>query len=98
MIRPYGVSTAIASTYTAEAWAVEEAAGAVFLPAAGRRINQKVQAVGSYAYYWTATQNYNGSQDKPLAYTIQCGEYAQIDFPSRNPIEGNAVRLVKDVN
>ena len=38
VLRPYGVTTAIAASYTAEEWAIEEAAGSVFLPSAGSRL------------------------------------------------------------
>lgn len=43
------------NTYTIEQWAVMEQAGAVFLPAAGRRIGTDVRFVGSEGYYWSAT-------------------------------------------
>ena len=43
------------NTYTAEQWAVMEAAGAVFLPAAGYRHGTVVYYVGSYGYCWAAT-------------------------------------------
>lgn len=41
--------------YTLAQWAEMEAAGAVFLPAAGRRWGTDVRDVGSYGYYWSTT-------------------------------------------
>ncbi len=43
------------NTYTKEQWSVMEAAGAVFLPAAGYRYDTSVGLAGSYGYYWSAT-------------------------------------------
>lgn len=98
VIRPDGVTTAVASSYTADEWLVEEAAGAVFLPAAGKRayyntgsgwIN-KVEESGSYGYYWSSSQG-DGS------------EAFHLYFNSSSPIVevvgrrvGHAVRLVRD--
>ena len=41
--------------YAAEDWAKMEAAGAVFLPAAGTRNGTDVSNVGSRGYYWSST-------------------------------------------
>ena len=57
VLRPYGVAEAIASSYDAAAWAVEEAAGSVFLPAAGLRYGTSVYDAGSGGYYWSSTCN-----------------------------------------
>lgn len=102
VIRPYGVSTAVASTYTAEAWAVEEAAGTVFLPAAGVRVGNTdtenksyVMSAGSKAFYWTATHYDNGTHN---AYRTNIDAYTTEVTNNANPACGNAVRLVKDVN
>lgn len=43
------------NTYTTEQWATMEAAGAVFLPAAGFRYGSDVYYVGSDGPYWSAT-------------------------------------------
>ena len=102
VIRPDGVSTAVASTYTAEAWAAEEAAGAVFLPAAGVRVGNTdtenksyVVSVGSKAFYWTATHYDNGTHN---AYRTNIDAYTTEVTNNANPACGNAVRLVKDAN
>ena len=57
VIRPDGVETAVASSYAAEAWATEEAAGSVFLPAAGNRDGTWVSSAGSFGYYWSSSYN-----------------------------------------
>ena len=44
-----------ANTYTAEDWAKMEAAGAVFLPAAGMRFDSSVYDVGTIGYYWSSS-------------------------------------------
>lgn len=63
VLRPYGVSDVINSSYTAEAWASEEAAGAVFLPFAGYRTGTTYHAL-DWGYYWSSThwgENSNGA-------------------------------------
>ena len=103
VIRPYGVSTAVAASYDAEAWAVEEAAGAVFLPAAGVRVGDTdaenksyVRSVGTYAFYWTATHYDNSGNHN--AYRTNISSSGVTVTYNANPACGNAVRLVKDVN
>ena len=102
VIRPDGVSAAVAATYTAEAWAVEEAAGAVFLPAAGVRIGDanlenksSVSLVGSKVFYWTATHyNVDGTLN---AYRTYIDAFTTEVTNGGNPACGNAVRLVRDL-
>ena len=43
--------------YTLDEWSKLEAAGAVFLPAAGHRCETKIFALQIYGYYWTATNS-----------------------------------------
>lgn len=57
VIRPDGNTTAVASSYTDEEWADEEALGSVFLPAAGYRDGSGVDGVGVYGYYWSSSPN-----------------------------------------
>ena len=45
------------NSYTLAQWAQMEAAGAVFLPAAGRRKGTNVFDVGTNGYYWSSTSN-----------------------------------------
>lgn len=54
-INTYGNTSWDANTYTAEDWAKMEAAGAVFLPAAGRRDKSSVSDVGAYGNYWSSS-------------------------------------------
>lgn len=46
--------------YTAEQWAKMEAAGAVFLPAAGGRYGTDVNVFGNLGYYWSSTADDDG--------------------------------------
>ena len=91
VIRPDGVSTAVAASYTASGWAVEEAAGSVFLPAACSR-GGKTYNAGSWGDYWSSTP-YN-SDDAYYLYFNQGGQN-----PSSNSgrFGGRSVRLVYDV-
>jgi hypothetical protein len=52
-----GMSGWSTNSYDATAWAKMEAAGAVFLPAAGRRYGTGMSVVGSYGGYWSSTAN-----------------------------------------
>ncbi len=45
------------NSYTLAQWAQMEAAGAVFLPAAGYRYGANVSHVGDYGAYWSSTPN-----------------------------------------
>ena len=68
VIRPDGVSTAIAASYSASDWTTEEAAGAVFLPAAGYRdgeLGTSVYEKGSIGRYWS-----NSCKDLSYAYYL----------------------------
>ena len=90
-IRPDGVSTSFASSYTAEAWAAEEAAGSVFLPLTGIREGTTVSYIGEYAYYQVSEY---------------CGQYVKCAWMNANNFvtdtsvqtrSGKPVRLVHDV-
>lgn len=47
--------TDFTNVYDASKWATMEAAGAVFLPAAGQRNDESVTSAGAQGYYWSAT-------------------------------------------
>ena len=49
------------NSYTLAQWAQMEAAGAVFLPAAGNRYGSNVRNVGASGSYWSSTPNYEMS-------------------------------------
>ncbi|MCR5050220.1 MAG: hypothetical protein K6A36_03965, partial [Paludibacteraceae bacterium] len=78
------------NTYTKEQWAKMEAAGAVFLPAAGYRDSSGVDEVGREGNYWSASSN-----DDSSAYCVF------FDARSLNPSADNthdtgcSVRLVR---
>ena len=87
----YGADNyAIYQTFTADQWSKLEAAGAIFLPAAGYRDGSKVEYVQSNGLYWSAT-----GEDDYARYPI---------FDSNEEYAGGAeryfglsVRLVKDL-
>ena len=78
-------------TFTAAEWSKIEAAGAVFLPAAGYRFGSNVYYVQGYGYYWSATEN--NSYDANYLYFTSDG--ADVDDSRRDL--GRSVRLVKDL-
>lgn len=87
------------NTYTADEWAAMEAAGAVFLPAAGNRPSSTsgISNVGTNGFYWTST-----GYDNTYAYSVKFGgsgssSYAyQADYKSERR-HGLSVRLVYEV-
>lgn len=89
VIRPDGVSTAVAASYTSSEWAVEEAAGSVFLPAAGSRGGTSVGGVGAWGDYWSSTH-----YDSNNAYYLYFN--SSQPYPSNNTgrFGGRSVRLV----
>ena len=87
------------NSYTADEWAVMEAAGAVFLPAAGNRPSSTsgISNVGTTGFYWTTT-----GYDPTYAYSVKFGgtgssSYAyDADYESERH-HGLSVRLVYEV-
>ena len=78
-------------TFTAEQWSKLEAAGAVFLPAAGYRHGTLVYFVQYYGYYWSATEGNGG-----YAYFLYFySDGAYVSYNGR--VLGHSVRLVKDL-
>ena len=78
-------------TFSASDWAKLEAAGAVFLPAAGGRIGSLVVELQEYGYYWSATEEEDGEHANYLS--IKSAEAFTQDY---NRYNGESVRLVKD--
>ena len=79
-------------TFTSEQWAKMEAAGAVFLPAAGYRYITYVGNVQTAGYYWSATE-YDVSR---AGYFVFSSDHSNMmDFDCAR---GRSVRLVKDLN
>ncbi len=56
------------NVYTAEEWQLLEAAGGVFLPAAGLRNVAKISNVQTAGYYWTSTGSATNSNDANRLY------------------------------
>ena len=85
--------SATAASGASNAWVDMEAAGAVFLPAAGYRYGAGVGNVGSYGYYWSSSV-FNGNN----AYSVYFGSGRL--YPQSNDYRSYAysVRLVKDAN
>lgn len=80
------------NTYSKDQWAMMEAAGAVFLPAAGYRNGTEVEEFNEYGAYWTAS-----GRDDNFAY--RCLFYSSILSPGGSNITysyGYSVRLVQD--
>ena len=78
-------------TFTAAEWSKLEAAGAVFLPAAGDRSGSSVGNVQYCGYYWSATK-YNRYFAYPLDFIS-----GEADMSYGNRFSGLPVRLVKDL-
>lgn len=78
------------NTYDASQWASMEAAGAVFLPAAGDRGGADVGGVGYGGYYWSSS-----AYDEFNAWGVYFSDYGVYpdDFISR--YYGQSVRLVR---
>ena len=79
-------------TFTAAQWSKLEAAGAVFLPAAGYRIGSDVYNVQYYGYFGSATVGNGRGEAYYLSfYSGRAGMYVNFRF------YGQSVRLVKDL-
>ena len=77
-----------ANTYTDVEWAKMEAAGAVFLPAAGSRHESSVRDL-EHGYYWSST-----TRDKNIAMTVHFRSGGLDPISSSNRSDGCSVRLV----
>ena len=82
------------SVYSGKDWASFEAAGCVFLPAAGSRNGAELVNAGSYGYYWSSSPN---ASDVKYAYRVNF--YSNILSPAENGnrYRGYSVRLVRPV-
>jgi hypothetical protein len=80
-----------ANIYSKDQWELMEAAGAIFLPAAGDRSGTSVTEVGTYGYYWSSTMN-SSSRAYHIFYTD--GRLRAQDY-DRSLYEGLPVRLVR---
>ena len=88
----YGVEYYAAyQTFTADQWSKLEAAGAVFLPAAGYRNGSNVYNVQNHGFYWSATEDYSSSAFSLL---FSSGGASMRGY---HRSFGLSVRLVKDL-
>ena len=78
-------------TFTADQWSKLEAAGAVFLPAAGYRLGSNVYEVQFRGFYWSATE-----RDSSYARYLYCRS-DKAGMLHNYRIDGRSVRLVKDL-
>lgn len=79
------------NNYEAADWSKMEAAGAVFLPAAGRRKGSEVSDVGAYGLYWSSS---HADSDQSYAY-IMGFDSDKVRVASTNRrYRGSSVRLV----
>ena len=102
-VMPYDVATPSHDefnrySYSLEDWQKLEIAGAVFLPAAGRREENHQYNTNEYIYYWTSTKE---TQDK-VYYLISCNalgndqyEYALPQLWYEKGLYGQSVRLAR---
>ena len=84
------------NVYTLAQWALMEAAGAVFLPAAGVRRGTSTDYVGNDGIYWSWSYTPNGEYDACTMYSRS--DFASISGGGSTRNEGKAVRLVLDNN
>ena len=78
-------------TFTAKQWSKLESAGAVFLPAAGRRFGSSVYSVQKNGCYWSATE-----RDSSYADFLDFGS-GDAGMLGTGRYSGRSVRLVKDL-
>ena len=80
------------NSYTLAQWAQMEAAGAVFLPAAGSRYGTDVYDVGCYGFYWSSTPYNEGYAYSMVFYSLDLyatyGSYRYYGFSVR-PVQDN---------
>ena len=89
---------ATASSGAANAWVDIEAAGAVFLPAAGYRPTKTVSHVNSQGYYWASTEFH--SYERPIGAAKCIRFYTDSVLPDDQYVRnyGLSVRLVRELD
>ena len=80
---------------TNQTWQSMEAAGAVFLPAAGMRTKSLCSGVGSMGYYWTSYKDDNNGDNAIMISFDNTSLNTQI---SDKKEDGRSVRLVRDLS
>ena len=85
---------------TNQSWQLMEAAGAVFLPAAGGRSKTECNKLGESGFYWSNSSDLDNSEDN--VFLLSFGDNATAQQFEFNPKEsttwdrGSSYRLVKD--
>ena len=79
------------NVYSSSDWATMEAAGAVFLPAAGSRISSTTANIGTLGNYWTSS-HVNGT----TGYAFHVAPSANVMLNNVNYSTGCSVRLVRE--
>ena len=82
------------NSYTENQWAPMEAAGAVFLPAAGSRFSKNVSEVNQKGYYWSATH----AEEDGKAHYIYFRSNGYSVSGATSVSCGYSVRLVRDLD
>ena len=80
--------------YSISEWQLMEALGAVFLPAAGRRVGKTVYSLNDCGYYWSST-DFESSADHEYCYYF---EHNHVYLMSVDVTNGCSVRLVQNSN
>ena len=102
VIRPHGLDKEVQESYTAAQWAVEQAEGSIFLPAAGLCHHgdgtqipfNDFEGVGQDFYYWTSTADSDSSTG--LSYCFYASTLGALDMASDSEAIRMSVRLVRD--
>ena len=85
--------------YSADNWPYMEAAGAIFLPAAGSRSGTSVSGARSYGYYWSTTANSAYTVYGYTSYDAYCLSFTSTTCTPSSSAErcrGCSVRLVHE--
>ena len=98
---PISVNTTDAAftvnTYNADAWSKMEAAGCVFLPAAGYRSGTSIDTNNSDGQYWSSTPYADNVTCACLLYFRATNMFFPDDATATPRYNGNSIRLVYDV-
>lgn len=95
-VAPSGLETSTTS-YTADQWNEMEKAGAVFLPAAGMRIENQLLTYNLMANYWTSTVIDEQVSDAAYTLSFNHNNGSIYDMGTQNRSHGCSVRLVHDL-
>jgi len=93
VLYPDNYTGAAYTTAQSANWSAFEAAGCVFLPAAGNRYGTSVSRVGSDGNYWSST-----AEDTVRAYEASFNSGYVASANSDGRFRGYSVRLVRDAN